>query len=47
MALGVVEAARSAKKLGKIVIIGTDGIGEAYDSIRAGELTGTVDSFQN
>jgi ribose transport system substrate-binding protein len=45
MALGVVEAARNAGKLGKITIIGTDGIGEAYDSIRAGELTGTVDSF--
>lgn len=45
MALGVVEAVRNAKKLGKVVIIGTDGIGEAYDSIRAGEMTGTVDSF--
>jgi ribose transport system substrate-binding protein len=45
MALGVVEAARGAKKLGALTIIGTDGIGEAYDSIRAGELTGTVDSF--
>ena len=45
MALGVVEAARSANKLANLTIIGTDGIGEAYDSIRAGELTGTVDSF--
>jgi len=45
MALGVVEAARSANKIGKLTIIGTDGVGEAYDSIRAGELTGTVDSF--
>ena len=45
MALGVVEAVRNAGKLGKVVIIGTDGIGEAYDSIRAGEMTGTVDSF--
>ena len=45
MALGVVEAVRSLNKLGKVVIIGTDGIGEAYDSIRKGEMTGTVDSF--
>jgi len=45
MALGVVEAARGASKLGKVTIIGTDGIGEAYDSIKAGEMTGTVDSF--
>jgi len=45
MALGVVEAVRNAGKLGKVVIIGTDGIGEAYDSIRKGEMTGTVDSF--
>ncbi len=45
MALGVVEAVRNLNKLGKVVIIGTDGIGEAYDSIRKGEMTGTVDSF--
>lgn len=45
MALGVVEAVRNADKLGEVAVIGTDGIGEAYDSIRAGELTGTVDSF--
>lgn len=45
MALGVVEAVKNAKLLGKVAVIGTDGIGEAYDSIRAGELTGTVDSF--
>lgn len=45
MALGVVEAVRNAGKLGETIVIGTDGIGEAYDSIRAGEMTGTVDSF--
>ena len=29
----------------KVVVFGTDGISDAYASIRAGELTGTVDSF--
>ena len=45
MALGVVEAVKNAGALGKIMVIGTDGIGAAYDSIKAGEMTGTVDSF--
>ena len=45
MALGVVEAVKNAGLLGKVIVIGTDGIGAAYDSIRRGELTGTIDSF--
>ncbi|MDE1996355.1 MAG: substrate-binding domain-containing protein [Rhizobiaceae bacterium] len=45
MALGVVEAVKSAGLLGKVVVFGTDGISDAYASIKAGELTGTVDSF--
>lgn len=45
MALGVVEAVKNAKKLGQILVIGTDGVDAAYDSIKKGELTGTVDSF--
>lgn len=45
MALGVVEAVKAAGLLGKVAVIGTDGISDAYASIRAGELTGTVDSF--
>lgn len=45
MALGVIEAVKNAGKLGEIMVIGTDGIGAAYDSIKAGEMTGTVDSF--
>ena len=28
-----------------ILVVGVDGIGEAYDSIRAGKLDATVDSF--
>src|ERR1700678_3819581 len=45
MALGVVEAVKNADLLGKVAVFGTDGISDAYASIRAGELTGTVDSF--
>jgi ribose transport system substrate-binding protein len=45
MALGVVEAVRSGKRLGKTQVFGTDGIKAAYESIKKGELTGTVDSF--
>ena len=45
MALGVVEAVKSANLLGKVSVIGTDGTNDAFASIKAGELTGTVDSF--
>jgi ribose transport system substrate-binding protein len=45
MALGVIEAVKNADLLGKVAVFGTDGISDAYASIRAGELTGTVDSF--
>ena len=43
MALGVVEAVKSSGK--DILIVGVDGIGEAYDSIRNGGLSATIDSF--
>ncbi len=42
MALGVVEAVKSAGQLGKIAVVGTDGIKEAKRSIEAGELRATV-----
>lgn len=45
MALGIVEAVKAAGKQDQVVVFGTDGISDAYASIRAGELTGTVDSF--
>ena len=45
MALGVVEAVKAANLQDKVVVFGTDGISDAYASIKAGELTGTVDSF--
>ncbi len=43
MALGVVEAVQEVDA--DILVVGVDGIGEAYDSIRAGKLDATVDSF--
>lgn len=43
MALGVVEAVKEADK--DILVVGVDGIGEAYDSIRDGGLDATIDSF--
>jgi ribose transport system substrate-binding protein len=45
MALGVVEAVKAAGKADSVVVFGTDGISDAYAAIRAGDLTGTVDSF--
>lgn len=45
MALGVVEAVKAANLQEQVAVIGTDGISDAYASIRAGDLTGTVDSF--
>lgn len=45
MALGVVEAVKAAGKLKQVAVIGTDGTSDAYKSILAGNLTGTVDSF--
>lgn len=43
MAMGVVEAVKESGK--DILVVGVDGIGEAYDSIRKGELSATIDSF--
>ena len=45
MALGVVEAVKAAGLQDKIAVFGTDGVSDAYAAIRAGDLTGTVDSF--
>lgn len=43
MALGVQEAVNASKK--DILVVGVDGIGEAYKSIRNGELDATIDVF--
>jgi len=45
MALGIVEAVKASGLADQIAVFGTDGISNAYSSIRDGELTGTVDSF--
>lgn len=45
MALGAVEALRGASLLGKVIVVGVDGTGDAYKSIKAGEMTATVDQF--
>jgi len=45
MALGIVEAVKASGLADQIAVFGTDGISNAYASIKAGELTGTVDSF--
>jgi ribose transport system substrate-binding protein len=44
MALGAVEAVRAAGKLNRIMVTGTDANKDALESVRAGELTATVDS---
>lgn len=43
MALGVQEAVNDSGK--DILVVGVDGIGEAYESIRKGEMDATIDSF--
>lgn len=43
MALGVVEAVIDSGR--DILVVGVDGIGEAYDSIREGKLDATISSF--
>lgn len=45
MALGAVDALKSVRALERIRVFGVDGTSAAYASIRAGELTGTVDVF--
>jgi len=45
MAMGALEAVKAAGKLGKCLVVGTDGTSEARASIKAGELSATVDSF--
>ena len=45
MALGIAEAVNAAGLKGEVMVIGTDGISDAYDAIRRGDLTATVDSY--
>jgi ABC-type sugar transport system substrate-binding protein len=43
MALGVLEAVRAAGR--DVMVIGTDGVPDAVERIRSGQLTGTIASF--
>jgi ribose transport system substrate-binding protein len=45
MALGAMNAVKTLHMEGSVHVFGTDGTTEAYSSIEAGELTGTVDMF--
>lgn len=45
MAMGALEAVKAAGRLGECLVVGTDGTSEARESIKAGELSATVDSF--
>ena len=45
MALGVFEAVKNANAVGKVLVVGTDGIREAKKSIKAGEMSATVAEF--
>lgn len=42
MALGALQAVKNADKLGKIIVVGTDGASEAIKSVESGELSATV-----
>ena len=45
MAMGVLEAVKEADKMDAILTVGTDGTSEALESIKAGELSATVNDF--
>ena len=45
MAMGALEAIRSADKIGQTLIVGCDGTSEALQSVAAGELSATVNNF--
>ncbi len=43
MALGVAQAVERAGRKGEVAVVGRDGIESAYDAVRAGAMSGTVD----
>ena len=45
--IGLIASQFDPKIRQKVLIIGTDGIGDAYTAIKNGDLTGTVDSYPN
>ncbi len=42
MALGAIEAIKSAKKLGKIIVVGFDAIPDALKAVKKGEMAATI-----
>jgi ribose transport system substrate-binding protein len=45
MALGIAAAVRAAGRRGEVAVVGLDGIREALEAVRAGELTATVAQY--
>lgn len=45
MALGVVEAVTNAGKEGQVIVVGTDGVPDAIQSVRDGKMNATIASF--
>jgi ABC-type sugar transport system substrate-binding protein len=45
MALGVVEAVANAGKQGEVIVVGTDGVPDAIQSVRDGNMDATIASF--
>jgi ABC-type sugar transport system substrate-binding protein len=45
MALGIADALRAAGKIGRVRVIGLDGIPEALDAVRAGSISATVSQY--
>lgn len=45
MAMGVLEAVKELDLLGKCLVVGTDGTSEALESVKAGELSATINDF--
>jgi ribose transport system substrate-binding protein len=45
MALGVAEAVANSGKQGQVIVVGTDGVPDAIQSIRDGNMSATVASF--
>ncbi len=45
MAMGALESLRAADRIGKTLLVGCDGTSEALESVKAGELSATVNNF--
>ena len=45
MAMGSIESVKAAGKIGEVLVAGTDGVAEALESIKAGELSATSNQY--